>query len=128
MISVKLAKELNELVSKVSGGSAGIRDHELLLSALNRPFQTYNSLELYPSAIEKGAAIFQSIILNHPFHDGNKRAAYLFMRIFLTEDGFDLEASEDEKYEFVISAAKGELEFEVMKKWVLNHIKTSTNE
>lgn len=73
MISLKLAKELNEIIAKVSGGSAGIRDIRSLLSALNRPIQTFDGEDLYPTAIEKSAAIIESIIINHPFIDGNKR-------------------------------------------------------
>lgn len=73
MISLKLSKELNEIIAKVSGGSAGIRDIRSLLSALNRPFQTFDGKDLYPTAIEKSAAIIESIIINHPFIDGNKK-------------------------------------------------------
>ncbi|UOB16348.1 type II toxin-antitoxin system death-on-curing family toxin [Abyssalbus ytuae] len=123
MISAKLALELNEIIIKFSGGTSGIRDENLLLSALNRPFQTFDGNDLYPSAIDKSAAIFESIILNHPFIDGNKRVAYAFLRIMLTENGIEIEATEDEKYNFVISASKGELNFEKIKNWIITHIK-----
>ena len=78
MISKELVLNLNKIIAEFSGGSAGIRDEKLLLSAINRPFQTFDGKELYPSAIDKSAAIFQSIIINHPFIDGNKRMAYAF--------------------------------------------------
>lgn len=97
MISKTLAIELNKIIAEASGGSGGLRDESLLLSALNRPFQTFDGEDLYPSIIEKSAALFESIIINHPFIDGNKRMAYAFMRILLTEAGFTLDASDDEK-------------------------------
>jgi death on curing protein len=55
---------------------------------------------------------------NHPFLDGNKRTAYVMMRMLLLEEQFDIRASEDDKYEFVISAAKGESSFEQIKNWI----------
>lgn len=73
MISKNLAEKLNQIIAESSGGSSGIRDGKLLLSAINRPFQTFDGVDLYPEAADKAAAIFQSIIINHPFIDGNKR-------------------------------------------------------
>lgn len=65
MISKKLAIELNRIISESSGGSFGVRDESLLLSALHRPFQTFDGKDLYPSILDKSTAIFQSIIINH---------------------------------------------------------------
>jgi len=64
--------QLHQEVLKLYGGSPGIRDINLLESALNRAFQTFGGDELYPGPLEKSAAIFESIILNHPFIDGKK--------------------------------------------------------
>lgn len=128
MISKKLAIELNIIISEASGGSSGLRDEALLLSALNRPFQTFDDKDLYPSVIDKASVIFESIIINHPFIDGNKRMAYAFMRILLNEEGFNLDATQDEKYNFVIEASKGNMNFESIKNWILKHIKTIENE
>lgn len=73
MISAKLAKEINLIIAEFSGGSSRIRDNNRFLSALNRPYQTFDGLDLYPTAIEKSAAILESTIINHPLIDGNKR-------------------------------------------------------
>lgn len=124
MISKKLAVELNKIISEASGGASGLSDESLLLSALNRPFQTFDNKELYPSVIDKASALFQSIIINHPFIDGNKRMAYAFMHILLSEAGFTITASEDEKYNFVIEASKGNMDFEAIKNWILKYLKT----
>lgn len=87
MISEKLAKEINILIAEFTGESTGIRNNNLLLSALKRPCQTFDGIELYRTGIEKSAAILESII-NHPFIDGNKRVGFTFMRLLLIEDGF----------------------------------------
>ena len=123
MISKKLVDELNKIVAEFSGGASGIRDEKSLLAAINRPFQTFDSKDLYPSAIDKAAAIFQSIIINHPFIDGNKRMAYALMMILLLEDGLDIEIAEEEKYNFVIKSAKGETDFEEIKSWIIDNLK-----
>ncbi|WP_047416327.1 type II toxin-antitoxin system death-on-curing family toxin [Cellulophaga sp. Hel_I_12] len=123
MISKELVLNLNKIIAEFSGGSAGIRDEKLLLSAINRPFQTFDGKELYPSAIDKSAAIFQSIIINHPFIDGNKRMAYAFLRLMLFEDGLDIDASDDEKYQFVMEASKGNLDFDQIKHWIISNLK-----
>ncbi len=123
MISKKWAEEFNKIIAEATGGSSGIRDEKLLLSALNRPFQTFDGKDLYPSTIEKAASIFQSIIINHPFLDGNKRMAYAFMKILLIRDGLDIEAGQKDIYEFVISASKGRFEFEEIKTWIIDNLK-----
>lgn len=121
MISEKLAKEINLIIAEFSGGASGIRDNNGLLSALNRPYQTFDGIDLYPSAIEKSAAILESIIINHPFIDGNKRMGYAFMRLLLAEEGFDMTALEDEIYNFVISVSEGKMNTESITKWIRIH-------
>ena len=123
MISKKLAIELNKIIAEASGSSVGLRDESLLLYALNRPFQTFDGKDLYPSVIDKAAALFQSIIINHPFIDGNKRMAYAFMKLLLIEQGFTLDVNESETYTFVIKASEGKMSFEEIKKWLINHLK-----
>ena len=78
--------------------------------------------ELYPEPVDKAAAILESIISNHPFLDGNKRTAYVVARLVLRANNLDIKATQDEKYEFVISAARGEIRFDQIKEWLTNHI------
>lgn len=75
--------------------------------------------------IDKSAAVIESIVRNHPFIDGNKRTGYTLMRLLLLSDGFNIKATEDEKYDFVIKIANGELTFEQIKNWI---VVTSSNE
>lgn len=113
----------DELINQY-GGSLGLRNLDLLQSALNRPFQYFGEIELYPSPETKAAALIQSIILNHPFVDGNKRIGYYLSRALLLHHGFEIAASEDEKYDFVVIVAEGKLEIEEITDWFINHIKS----
>ena len=102
MISLREVERIHEILIDKFGGTTGIRDLGSLESAINRPYQTFDQRELYPDPIHKAAAIFKSLISNHPFIDGNKRTAYVLMRLVLLENGLSLQAEENEKYEFVI--------------------------
>jgi death on curing protein len=105
MISISQAKEIHTVLIERYGGGFGIRDSGLLASALQRPYQTFESTELYPDIIQKAAALIESILINHPFIDGNKRTGYVLTRLLLLQNGYDIEASQQDKYDFVISIA-----------------------
>ena len=100
------------------GGAKEIRDRNLLLSAINRPFQTFDGKELYPGPFEKAAALGESLIINHPFVDGNKRTALLAMLALLKEYGKELSVDENELYNFVIQMSTGEKKFEEIVTWL----------
>jgi len=122
MISIKEVEIIHNILIDKFGGSKGIRDIGLLESALGRPFATFDSKDLYPNPIEKAAAILESVVINHPFIDGNKRTAYTLMRLLLLENSLDILATQEEKYDFVISASKGEFRFEEIKEWLQSHV------
>lgn len=67
------------------GGASPVRDNNLLEAALMRPYQTFDAMDLHPSSIEKAAALIESILINHPFMDGNKRTGYILLRLLLIE-------------------------------------------
>ena len=113
---------IHNLLIDEFGGSRGVRDYNLLDSAINRPFQTFDKKDLYSTPIDKSAAIFQSLIINHPFIDGNKRIAYVLMRLILLQYNLDLRATQDEKYDFVIKAASGEMDIDSIKDWIFTRI------
>ena len=123
MISIKEVEIIHNILIDKFGGAKGIRDFGLLESALARPFATFDCTDLYPSPIEKAAAIMESIVINHPFIDGNKRTAYTFMRLILLEYKLDIVASQEEKYKFVIAASKGDYKFEEIKSWIASNLK-----
>jgi len=122
MITIKEALKIHDLAIQKYGGGTGVRDLSLLESSINRPFATFDSRELYPLAADKAAAIIESIVKNHPFADGNKRTGYILMRLFLLKNQKDIEASQEEKYEFVINIASGKIDYDEIRNWIENRI------
>jgi len=118
MISEKEVLEIHAILIERFGGSNGVRDKELLDSALNRPFQTFDGKELYPTPVDKAAAILESIVKNHPFTDGNKRTGYVLARLLLMNDQLDIHAEQGQKYQFVISISTGELSYDQIREWL----------
>lgn len=124
MITVEKVLKIHDVLIHEFGGKAGIRDLAVLESAINRPFTGMADQEFYPTIEEKAAVYLESIVAGHPFSDGNKRTGYLLMRLFLLENNKDILASEDEKYELVISVASGQLKFDDIVSWIKRHITT----
>ena len=122
MISIKEVEEFHQILIEAFGGANGIRDLAALESALARPFQTFDDNELHPTPIHKAAALIESILINHPFVDGNKRTGYVLMRIYLISNGLDIQASQEEKYDFVINIASGQTKFESIHEWLAKHV------
>ena len=123
MISEREVLEIHAILVEEFGGANGVRDKELLDSALNRPFQTFDGAELYPTPIDKAAAILESLVKNHPFSDGNKRTGYVLARLFLMDHNLDIHTDQDEKYKFVIAISTGELNFDQIKEWLEKKVK-----
>ena len=121
MITIKTVLRLHELSIITYGGSQGIRDQGLMESAIARPYQTFGSEDLYPTVFEKAAALAESIIINHPFIDGNKRTGLLAMLIILEIGNFKITASNDDTYNFTIQISTGEMKFEEIVLWLKNN-------
>ena len=122
MIELEEIEEIHKIVIEFFGGSQGIRDVSALKSALARPFQTYENKDLHPTPVYKAAALIESLLINHPFIDGNKRTGYVAMRSFLISSGLDIDATQEEKYEFVINIASGKTRFEEIVEWLTIHL------
>jgi death on curing protein len=118
MIEIDLVLKIHSILVERHGGTQGVRDISSLESALSRPFMTFDEKDLYPSPILKSAALVESLIDNHPFLDGNKRVGYVLMRLFLLENNIDIQASQEEKYEFVMNIANGKFKFQEISEWI----------
>jgi len=125
MIDIDDILIIHEFLINKFGGIHGVRDHNLLQSAVARPFQTFDKKDLYKSHSEKAAALIESIVTNHPFIDGNKRTGWVLMRLYLMENGLDIRASQADKYNFVISIASNKLPFHEVVDWIKRHTITS---
>ena len=90
------------------GGAYGLRDAGMLESALNRPLNkaTYGCDDI----IELAAAYLFGLAKNHAFVDGNKRIAIVATAVFLMENGFEIETSDAQLYQFILAIAAGEID------------------
>lgn len=79
MLTKKVVLRLHELSIIKFGGAQGIRDEGLMESAIAKTYQTFGGEDLHPTVYEKAAAIAESVIINHPFIDGNKRTGFFTM-------------------------------------------------
>jgi death on curing protein len=92
------------------GGSLGVRDLELLKSALGMPMATFGGEYLHTDIFEMTAAYLFHIVKNHPFIDGNKRVGAVAALVFLALNGHDFTAPQEKFADFVLSVAKGGLD------------------
>ena len=98
--------------------SSGIRDENLLASAVNTPFQTFMGNDLYPSIYDKAAQLCYGIANNHPFTDGNKRTALHSMYVYLIINGYDITATQQEVEKLIIDVAAGKMHNTELSKWL----------
>ena len=110
--------ELHRRIIEQSGGASGIRDIGLLESAIAQPRMTLGGEDLYPSLIKKAAALGFSIIMNHPFVDGNKPTGHAATETFLVLNGLEINTSVDEQEHSVLVIASGELGREAFVEWL----------
>jgi death on curing protein len=110
--------EVHQFSINKYGGSNSVRDTGSLESAIAGPFQTFGGEDLYLTIFEKAAALAESLIINHPFIDGNKRTGFLAMASLLEEDGHLLNATQEDAYHFTIQISTGEIKFEQIVAWL----------
>ena len=110
--------ELHERIIAQSGGAVGLRAISGLESALAQPRMTFDGQDLYPTLVEKAAALGFSIIQNHPFVDGNKRTGHAAMEIFLILNGFEIQKSIDEQESIILQVASGKLSRVAFADWL----------
>ncbi|OFV89229.1 MAG: death-on-curing family protein [Acidobacteria bacterium RBG_16_70_10] len=96
------------------GGASGVRDHGLLESALHRPRTGY-----YADLAEMAAALFESLLINHPFVDGNKRVAFFATDVFLRLNGWRLEVEARPVHRFLTRLLeRQECDYEHLLAWI----------
>lgn len=96
------------------GGAAGVRDGGALESALFRPQTGY-----YADVVQEAAALFESLVQNHPFVDGNKRVAFAATDVFLRMNGLTLDVEDETAHRFIVgSLERGDLDLERIDAWL----------
>jgi death-on-curing protein len=112
---------IHRRVIEETGGSHGVRSIELLESALHRPRAGFGDEEFYPELFSKAAAMFESVILNHPFVDGNKRTATVTVEFFVELNGWTLVAPDRDFEDFAVHVAESKPALEKIEEWLRGH-------
>ncbi|WP_295150719.1 type II toxin-antitoxin system death-on-curing family toxin [uncultured Peptoniphilus sp.] len=116
--SIEFVIRLHEMLIEKSGGSKGVRDMNLLESALYSPLQTFGDQELYPDDLDKIVNISYALINNHSFIDGNKRIGTLVLYMLLRENEYELEWTDEEIIEIGLKVASGDMDKKELKKFI----------
>ena len=109
--------ELHDYVIARTGGASDIRDAGRLESALERPRNRF-AYEGMEDVVELAATYAVGVAKNHPFVDGNKRAAFLALGVFLDLNGLQLTATDDDATATMLAVAAGEIDIEALADWV----------
>lgn len=113
-LSLDEVLEVHERVIDAYGGADGVRDLGLLESALYRPQSGY-----YEDLVTMAAALFESLLMNHPFVDGNKRVAFFATDVFLRLNGWRLEVDANEAHVLLIDLLRsGRCDLEHLSEWI----------
>lgn len=119
---IKFSREkvllLHQIISEATGGDPNLRDINLLDSALESAFQTFDGKELYPSKEEKAARIGYALISNHAFVDGNKRIGMYILLSFLETNGIKIRPTNEEVIRVGLATAAGEMKYEEILEWI----------
>jgi len=117
-LSVDEVVAIHERLINTFGGPPGVRDYGLLESALHRPQTGY-----YADLAEIAAALFESLLMNHPFIDGNKRVAFFATDVFLRLNGWRFEVDNEIAHQFLIDLLdRGEANLANLTPWVRSSI------
>lgn len=113
-LSVTEVIEIHRRLIERFGGTAGVRDKGLLESALFRPQTGY-----YEDLAEMAAALFESLLLNHAFIDGNKRVAFFATDVFLRLNGWKISVEANAAHKFLIGMLeRGDCSYEKLLPWI----------
>jgi death on curing protein len=103
------------------GGKPGVRDNNLLSSALAQAKMTAGGKHIHRTIFEKAAAYGYHVCRNHAFVDGNKRVSFVLMVVFLERNGWELRVSDEEAYSTMMELAAGTVAKRTLAKWLKEH-------
>lgn len=116
-LSVQQILALHEVLMREFGGADALRDRGALEAAVARPAATFGGEDLYDDVAAKAAALMHSLVLNHPFADGNKRIGVAAAEFFLGCNGHVVSATNDELERLTMEVAQGTLAVEALAIW-----------
>jgi death-on-curing protein len=107
---------------RLFGGTPAILDIGKVQSAVAQPQMTFGGQDLYPTIVEKAAALAFSLTTNHGFQDGNKRTGYAAMTVFLKTNGYEVVATVDEREATFLALADHRLTRDEFTDWLTRHV------
>ena len=116
------ALAIHDRLLALHGGATGLRDRDLLESALARPRQ-HHSYAKTSDVVEMAALYTAGIVRNHPFIDGNKRTGFVIGVLFLELHGFVFKASEADATQAIMALASGTLDEAAFTTWLRENAK-----
>ena len=117
-VDIEEVYRIHEVIIERAGTKAGVRDFALLHSAIERPKATFSGKDLYPTVFAKAASLLQSLCLNHPFTDGNKRTAWAVTHKFLWDNGYRLKSNRTEAADFMVYVDNSKPELKEIASWL----------
>lgn len=110
---------------EIFGGSDGVRDKNLLDLSVESAYQTFDGKYLYKDVVSQAVHLGYSLVMNHPFIDGNKRIGAHAMITTLYINDVEIDYSQEELIEVIMGIASSNLTEDDLLAWVENHIKKS---
>jgi death-on-curing protein len=117
-LSLEQVLDLHRRQLRLFGGAPGLRDRGALDSAVARPQMTFGGEDLYPEIEDKAAALMHSLVMNHPFVDGNKRVGAHACVLLLMANGVEPTFSPAELTAITLATARGEVRAEALSIWL----------
>jgi death on curing protein len=115
--------ELHRRLLQATGGAPGVRDLGALESAIAHPRAIFEGVDLYPTLLEKAAALCFSLVQDHPFVDGNKRVGHAAMETFLVLNGAEINAAAVEQEQLMLDLAAGRVGRGQFTDWLGQHLR-----
>lgn len=120
-LDIEEVYRIHEAIINRAGTKAGVRDFSLLHSAVERCKATFNGQPLYPTIFSMAAALLQSLCMNHPFTDGNKRTAWGTTKRFLWMNGLHLMVKPHEGADFMVHVDNEKPDLTEIASWLKSH-------
>jgi death-on-curing protein len=124
-LSVEQVRALHADQLRLYGGATGLRDKGALESAPARPTMTFGGEDLYEDLASKASALMHSLVLNHPFVDGNKRVAAHAAILFVEFNGQTFLATPGELVQMTLAVAEGKVAVEALTIWFRQRLRAT---
>jgi death-on-curing protein len=122
-LSIDQVLEIHAYQIRRFGGSPGLGDRGALEAAVGRPQMTFGGEDLYPEIAAKAAALMYSLVMNHPFVDGNKRVGAHAALLFIRANEMEPEITPAELTEATLALARGDLSAEALTIWLRQRVR-----